>query len=145
MKNNCFIYNLEHESQGNQFQVQGLSAGNYQLHVEAEGYEDYLSGSITLEDGKTLNLGDIMLEPCGILDLEVVDETLQPLDSFRIFCDGKPRFSKDSIQGRRRYNKLPCGPVTITIGAKGYLEQSIKLTLDPGHAVEARAVLRRNP
>ncbi|MHC4945022.1 MAG: sigma-70 family RNA polymerase sigma factor [Planctomycetota bacterium] len=138
---NRYVSTYEGGNAGNTFHLGGVPAGDFQLMIMAEGYEDYQSGAFSLGDGQTLDLGEIQLAPCGVLDLEVVDEAFLPLDDFTVTCDGKTRYRSRSLKDKNRYDKLPLGSVSITVRSKGYLEQSIKVQLEPASPVEARVTL----
>jgi hypothetical protein len=137
----CEVGRLEGGKVGNHFYLRGISEGRYQLRINAEGYFDYRTSPFTLQNNQVVDLGKILLEPSGLLDLEVVDTELQPVESYWLFCDGRPRRHDRKIEGKRRYDELPLGQVLIKVFAKGYLEQSITIKLEPAQPVEARVVL----
>ncbi|MBU0754070.1 MAG: hypothetical protein KJ645_02955, partial [Planctomycetes bacterium] len=99
------------------------------------------STSFSYEGDHALDLGEIQLDPCGLLDLEVVDETFRPIQDYSVMCDGLRRFSSRSFKDLRRFDKLPLGLVAFTIHAPEYLEQSIEVTLETSHPGTARVVL----
>jgi RNA polymerase sigma-70 factor (ECF subfamily) len=138
---NRSVSTYEGGNAGNTFRLGGVPAGDFQLMITAEGYEDHQSGAFSLEEGQTLDLGDIQLVPCGILDLEVVDEAFLPVEDFTVTCDGKTRYRSRSLKDKNRYDKLPLGSVSITVRAEGYLEQNINVQLEPARPVEARVKL----
>ncbi len=126
----------------NRFRLACLNEGDYELIVDAEGYDYFKSGAFRVAEGQDLYMGDIQLQPCGLLDLEVLDESLVPIERIEVTCDGTRIYSADTIQGKRRYDKLPTGTVTITVDAKGHFEKAITVKLLPGRPVERRIVLQ---
>lgn len=126
----------------NRFRLACLSEGDFELTVNAEGYYHYKSGAFRVVEGQDLYMGDIQLTPCGLLDLEVLDESLVPIERIEVTCDGTRIHSENTIQGKRRYDKLPTGTVTITVGARGHYEKAITVKLLPGRPVEQRIVLQ---
>lgn len=127
----------------NLFFLYGAPAGNYQLIVKADGYEDYESEAFTLQEGEVFDMDRIMLNPCGVLNVEVVDELFLPVKRFSLSCEGHRRHYNHSAKGIRRYDNLPVGLVTIKIDAKGYKTQRIKVQLEPASPVETRVILTR--
>jgi len=141
VKKREYVCCFEGGGSGNLFELSGLNAGDYQLLIEAEGYQDYQSGAFSLNDEQDLCLGEIEMEPCGVLDIEVLNENFQPVESVSVTCDGRHLRSSRSFQGKRRFDKLPIGQVTLTVGSRGYLRKSITVRLVPAEPVGARLVL----
>ncbi|MFH1999706.1 MAG: sigma-70 family RNA polymerase sigma factor [Planctomycetota bacterium] len=149
----AYLYNVKEDrntggfecasSDSNTFLILGAAAGNYQLIVKAEGYEDFESGAFSLDEGDSIDLGEIMLNPCGVLNLEVVDEYFLAIPSYTLSCEGHRKSYERSLQGIRRYDNLPVGMTTIIINAKGYETQRVKVQLEPASPVDARVVMPR--
>lgn len=137
-----YLCNYQGGDGGNRFDLKGLASGDYQLLVEAEGYEDFQTGAFHLEEGEVLDLGDIQLKPCGLLDLEVVDGAFEAVREYTVVCDGRNRYYDRIPDGKRRYDKLPLGLVTLTIKAKGYFDKSVEVHLEPARPMEAQVVLQ---
>lgn len=137
-----YLCNFQGGDGGNRFELKGLASGEYQLLVEAEGYEDFQTGAFHLEEGQALDLGDIQLKPCGLLDLEVVNGAFEPVGEYTVVCDGRNRYYDRMPDGKRRYDKLPLGLVTLTIKAKGYFEKSVEVRLEPARPMDAQVVLQ---
>ncbi len=126
---------------GGLFELEGVPAGDYQLLIEAEGYERYRSGAFSVKEGEDLDLGEILLDPCGLVDLEVVDGAMQPVEEYSTACDGRKIEPSRSFGETKRFDKLPVGEVFLTVTAEGYQEQTVKIRTRPAQPVEKRIVL----
>ncbi len=127
---------------GNRFRLACSREGDHELIVNAEGYDYFKSGAFRVAEDQDLYMGDIQLKPCGLIDLEVLDESLAPIERIEVTCDGTRIYSRNTIEGRRRYDKLPTGTVTITVDARGYFEKAITVKLLPGRPVKREIVLQ---
>lgn len=136
------VAGLRGGGEGGRFEFKGIPDGEYQLEVEAEGYELFRSGPFTVRNGRAVDLGKVELDPCGVLDLEVLDSSGSGVQRFRVTCDGRHRRYDKLPGGIRRYDKLPLGSITFTIEADGFLEQDFTVQLEPARPVEARVTLR---
>lgn len=129
---------------GDRFTLKGVPAGDYTLLVKAKGYRDSTTGPYSLHEGDTLDVGEISLDPGGIVILEVVSEGGESITEFELTCDGETVYSwyrEEVSPGRFRYYWLPAGKVTLIITAEGYTASEIPLTLEPGVPSEERVVL----
>jgi hypothetical protein len=123
------------------FRLDGVAAGKYQLLIDAEGYGYFRSGTMPVDDGQELNMGEVFLDPCGILDLEVVDSASQPVEEYSVTGDGGKIATTRAFDGKRRYDKLPVGEVTVTVRAEGFQDKIIRTRTEPARAVAKRVVL----
>jgi len=119
------------------FILSGVPDGEYQVVVQAEGYENCLTGAFNLINGKTVDLGVLRVKPCGLLDVKVVNESNQEIKSFYLFCDSKYlQASTDYyFEGFRRFDKIPLKQAEFQVKAKGYVDKYF--TLEP--RIPARA------
>lgn len=129
---------------GESFRLVGVAAGELRLTVLAHGHAQYIVPSLFLAEGQVLDVGDLALEPCGILDLTVRDASGRPT-AFRATFDTSAAtwWSSDPEKvetGHAVYSWLPPGAVTLTVGASDHLDQVFELDLAPGssHALEVR-------
>jgi hypothetical protein len=136
------VAGLRGGGEGGLLSFKGIPDGEYQLEVEAEGYELFRSVPFTVLSGQAVDLGKVALDPCGVLDLEVLDSSGLPVTRFSVTCDGRQRSFDKLPGGLRRFDKLPLGSIKFTIEADGFLEQDITVQLEPARPVEARVTLR---
>ena len=116
----------------------------FSLVVTARGYMKHKSPAFFFPAGETRDLGDIALEPTGVLTLEVSDALDRPLDAFAAFCDGQElhRRNREVLEpGKHRYFDLPLGEVNVEVRAEGYRSRAITIDLKAGRVAEARLVL----
>lgn len=128
------------------FELAGVPAGRFYLRVDVPGFQEYHSTRILLREGEEMNLGTVALEPSGILDLEVVDEEGSPVvRGYSLYCnDGKCwGAAYPPYQGKTHYDRLPTGPIKVTVWSQGFKKEDIHLHLEPGRVQEMRVVLRR--
>jgi hypothetical protein len=131
---------------GPSFVMRGVPEGEYQLTITARGFQQYAADPFHCTGRSNVNLGRIGLEPCGVLDLEVVGMDGQPIPSFQVLWGGEtlPSYRREDLgDGRYRYYDLPLGEVTVEVVADGYAGAIDTLTLEAGQPAEARLVLKR--
>ena len=129
---------------GHRFEIRGVPAGDYMLLVRAYGYLESTTGPYRLGEGETLDVGEVLLDPGGILVLEVVNNAGEAVTGYELLCNGKEVYTwhrNELSPGRFRYPWLPPGPATLVISAEGYLPSESSLVLTPGEPVEAKIVL----
>jgi hypothetical protein len=141
IKENRFTGSCSSKGRQDRFMLAGIPEGEYQLLVEAEGYDNFQSAAFTLFEGQNLFIGELGMEPCGLLDIEVVDTSQLPIERFILTCDGIRRMPGRRIGEKRRFDKLPVGTVIVTVSARGFLEKSIQLQLEPSHPTTTRIAL----
>lgn len=130
---------------GDRFELPGIPAGEFRLKVHAKGYNDYVLNGLRHPGGGNVDLGHIELEPCGVLEFEVVNEAGEPVAAFRVICDGRTLLDhqRDALgEGRYRHANLPTGSVTIEVEADGYRAARETLTLIAGQPAQVRFVLK---
>jgi len=145
VRQNDYITSIQ-GGKGSRFRILGIAGGEYKLKLKARGYADRETAIFRLAEGESLDLGRIDMDPCGILDLEVVDVSGSPVDKYRLAGPGyQGRVSPEYLSpGRRRHFGFPIGDATIKIMAKGFKDQEFTVHLEPGRPVEARVVLERD-
>ena len=135
----------EQHTRGCLFRLEGVQAGEYQLSVRADGYFPCAGKRVILSEGQFLDLGDIALDPCGVLDLDVVDQDGQRIKGFDAVIQGSVSESYDRrhLSGMVRYTNLPVGEVEVQVGAPGFRSQEIRVSLEPAEPVRQRVMLER--
>gem|GEM_PF-3066963 len=121
-----------------------LPPGTYQLYIDALGYWEYESETITIGEGKTIDLGTIQLEPCGTLELTLVDSIGRHITKACVFLDEKPLSPKTQLRSRPQwlFDKLPSGTLTCRITSIGYEDVTITFFSEPGHLEKTRVTLK---
>lgn len=107
--------------------------GPYFLRIENDWYEDYKSEPFNLAEGQVLDLGEIHLTPCGVIDFKIVDTEGQRINRFGVKCPQKKyNIPPHTVVGERllRFKSLPLGHVTITISARGYRDREEEVYLE---------------
>ncbi len=131
---------------GSRFEVPGVPAGNLRVNVRADGFAVYESESVQFAGAGNVDLGSIRLDPCGVLDFQVVDELGQPILTFQLLVDG------EALPGGRvrmigensyRCSDLPAGTMTFEVTAEGFRLERKTLTLQAGEPAAAKFVLER--
>jgi hypothetical protein len=128
------------------FRIEGVPQAEYTLRINAKGYAKYTSGPLYLGEGQELDLGVIMLDPCGVLELIVKDPSGEAVSTYGLSCDGRkievPALYL-SPDGSIRHDGLPLGYVRIKITAEGFIPHETFCQLDPGKPVRLEIVLDR--
>lgn len=136
----------QRNASGPRFRVEYLPEGEYEIMITFTGYRAYRQSNLVLGNGKVLDVGDIALEPCGVLDLKVVDRDGKSVRNIRVNvkgANGHLQVHSYSPSGEKRYSELPLGEVTFLVGAWGFESQEIALFLEPAKPVTRRVVLER--
>ncbi|MBI4880411.1 MAG: sigma-70 family RNA polymerase sigma factor [Planctomycetes bacterium] len=131
---------------GGRLEVPGIPAGNLVLSVTAHGFAAYTSEVFRHSGLGDVDLGRILLDPCGVLDFTVVDDSGQPVTGFHVFLDGEPlsgRWVEQVGDNLYRCSALPAGTMTFEVRAEGYRTASKTMTLQAGEPAAARFVLER--
>ncbi len=126
---------------GPRFELAGLPGGEYYLYVAARGFENHKSEPFYLADGRDLDVGEIRLEPSGVLDVEVVDAEGKHVQFFSVFCESRKleyNERKTLSLGKCRCYTLPLGAVNMTVKAKGFEDQTVSVFLEAGKAGTVR-------
>lgn len=127
--------------------IAGLEPGDYYLKSFSTGYEDYQSDPFTLKEGQTINLGTIVLEPKGMLTLEVVDENGNPIQHALASFPGISSLSSKSFElapGQFRYFGLPKGQASVTVKAFGFKPKKFSHFIQPAGVYDSvRVVLEK--
>lgn len=129
----------------NRFELQGVAAGEYHMIVMASGFQKHYSDTFTLQEGQVLDLGDIHLNPTGVLEIEVVDAAGSPI-SFDAEYAGETASNTDYDRfhhspGKRVLSCLPPGEVSLVIRASGFEAKTIVVNLEPRQRAKTRVVL----
>jgi hypothetical protein len=147
-RRNSFCSQNRVESSG--FNLCGIPPGDYYLVIQSQGYKRYESGPLSLRKDEQMDLGEIPLQPCGVLDLDIVNEAGEPLwldkhFSPKIFCNNQQyREGRGWSPSRKpRYDQLPWGLVKILIRSSGYKDHEFEVHLDPAQPREVKVVLQR--
>jgi len=130
----------------NRFRMDGIPPGKYILNVLIPGYMMYYSSHFSLKEGQDLDLGSVMLDPTGILELEVVDEEGKRLRP-SVLYDGRKLPSVSGVSrnlpnGKTHYCHIPVGQAIITVRVHGYEEKDTQLVLKAGEITPVRIVLK---
>jgi len=127
---------------GDRFEMTGICSGTYVLVADVVGYLRYVSRAFQVNEGQDVDFGEVKLTPCGVLDLELLDGSGNPIEEFELFCNdeeiGSQHRSEKLGPGRFRFDKLPVGPAEIKVKAEGFEIRTLKVTLEPSLPVEIR-------
>lgn len=126
---------------GSRFNLKGVRAGDFIFVLDVAGYFEYRSSRFRFSDGQNLDMGAIPLKPCGVLDLDVVDESGKPVKHYRVYCNGEENTYWMNYWFNRRWDKLPLGDVEVRVCARGYKDETITVHLEPGKPEEAKVVM----
>ncbi|MFH2003067.1 MAG: carboxypeptidase-like regulatory domain-containing protein, partial [Planctomycetota bacterium] len=97
--------------------------------------------------GPLLEVGELRLDPCGVLTLKVINALDEPIETFTLACGGEKvyDFYRERISpGEYCYFQLPLGRLDLTIEADGFKTEERTLTLKPGQPLELKVVLSRS-
>ncbi len=126
------------------FTLTGVPPGCFRLEARILGYQVYFSDPFIVEESLNPDLGEIGLDPNGILDLIVTNPTGKPISCYRVTCLGsgrQPHFQGRDSSGRSCFDRLPLGPVRIVVSAQGFEDKEITTYLEPGRSLELNVVL----
>jgi hypothetical protein len=116
------------------FKLKGVARGNYIITIRTNRHLEFNTKAFYF-NGNNMDLGNIYLEPIGLLDLEVVDQYDKSIMNYSGSCDGVLLYyysgefrNTDRV---RRY-LIPCGLHKLTISAEGYksITKEIELNYD---------------
>jgi RNA polymerase sigma factor (sigma-70 family) len=128
------------------FVLGGVPAGQYFLEVRTFTHFEYRSPSFSHDGCEDIDVGSILLDPCGIIDVEVVGSEGQALTEFEIFCNSNicVNYLRENLaDGRFRYAFLPLGKVSLEISAVGHKTGAQTVYLRPGVHAQVRFELDR--
>jgi len=76
-----------HARNGREFYLfkKNISRGRYVLSVAVHGFGDWISPSLEITEGQRVDLGRIVLEPCGRLILAVKDREGKIIQDFALY------------------------------------------------------------
>lgn len=142
------ISELQGGHTGPRFTLAGVPAGTYQLTVVARGFKDYVMEEISIGKGRSKDVGEIRLEPCGVLNLTVADATGKKVDSYVLRCDGEiiPEYERFPTETEAYlYTQMPLGNLNLSINAEGFKTMEKKIELKPGEPLDLRVELQVEP
>ncbi|MBU0753976.1 MAG: carboxypeptidase-like regulatory domain-containing protein, partial [Planctomycetes bacterium] len=130
---------------GGRFKMEGFADGTFRILCHTPGFLPFRSEPFSLERNQSLDLGKLLLEPTGIIELEALSpsgEVLRP----SLSIDGKPfgGTNADHMRlpnGKHLYWQLPTGQITLTIDAYQYVTKEVPVFLEPGEAKPVQVVL----
>lgn len=128
------------------FQIGNVPEGTYRIKVWAEGYKKYTTEAFSLEDGATVDIGRIALQPNGIVYLEVLDESDRPVTNYKVFGKAPQclfEHGKYISEGKYRYESLPLGRLLIVVTAEGFKNHEALIDITPDGECSARIVLEK--
>jgi hypothetical protein len=127
------------------FEVHYVAPGAYSLMVNVPGYRSHLVESVTVGEGAVVDLGDIPVAPCGILQVEAVSTTGEPIQFFA-YCNGERigQFEENVRElgkGKKLFTQLPTGKAVIEVSANDHQSRKYSIELLPARIVTLRAEL----
>jgi protocatechuate 3,4-dioxygenase beta subunit len=131
---------------GSRFEMDGIPEGDWVLTVTARIFSNYTSDPFHHPGAGVLDLGRIELEPCGVLELEVVDEAGLRVREFDVYLDGQvlPSWERWFLgEGRSLLSHLPLRKATIEVRAEGFRTSSEELSFGADAPTRHRFVLKR--
>jgi len=136
---------------GSRFELKGIKAGRYELTAAVFGFEQYMSGLFSVAEGETFDVGAIMLEPVGTMEIEARDPAGKPL-RFDVDWEGKKdngsSYGLDSTpiaEGITAFGRLPFGPLEVRVSAYGYKSEKITIEIERSRRARASVVLEPVP
>lgn len=135
------------EKEGHSFTLFGIPAGEHILTATAPGYHGFQSDPFTFTDGEIKEFGAIHMEPCGVVELEVVDTSGNPLQHYWASCNGKRMGGHTGNEwitspGKKCFWLLPLGPATIKVDANNHKSQEVSVVLEPARPAKVRMELQ---
>jgi len=134
---------------GSGFELVGISKGEYIFYVAAFGYKIYQSIPFSLDEGQILDLGEINLQPTGMVEIYVTNPESEPIDKFRASWPGKNTQTVSLVSkkmhispGRVLYGEMPFGTVKITVTAKGFKPEETMIQIEPNKKALLRLMLQ---
>lgn len=134
----------------NRFELTGIRAGRYQFCAAVFGYEFFRSDLFSFEPGESLDMGRVLLEPVGTMEIEVTDRAGNPL-RFHASWEGQKgyisMFGHDRLPlspGKTLFSDLPFGPLDVKVSAFGYEPKTITLEIERTRRARAVVVLDRS-
>lgn len=120
------------------FRMEEVPAGKYDLSVRVEGYIRRDLGPVDLSEGREVSLGDILLEPAAVLELDVVDMQGRPV--------GEPEveFVNSEAHGSGLRFELPEGMAKFKVKVEGYETKECTVSLEAGKALKKKIVMASN-
>lgn len=144
---NFKLDNSQNGRTNNRFRLIGVCRGTYILNVLADGYRPFLSDPFDFASGQNLDMGQVHLEPTGILDLEIVDGEGEPVPSPTVYdANTNERLKRQSRKNRTgiwRCKDLPLGPFRFRVTAGDFKPHESFVDLLPAKPVTVRVVLER--
>jgi hypothetical protein len=132
----------QNDSGGSQFGMIGIPAGQYRLKIAIIGYYFYYSEPFVLKEGQERDMGKIRLDPCGVLELEVVDEKNKAVDFYDLYFNGEKCGHAWNSPPGLLWEKLPLGEVRLQIRKEGYFkEKELVIKLEPYERAKAKVVM----
>jgi len=128
------------------FTLIGIPDGTICIEVDAEGYEKLESQPMRVAAGRNLDIGDLLLEPTGVLDVEAVGPGGDPVEDFQVYRRRKYSINSFSAcrtvsPGKRRFNRIPLADGDFFVRAAGFKEKHFTVDLEPGRPVAVRVAL----
>lgn len=117
------------------FTMEDVPAGKYDFSVHVEGYLRRDLGPLDLSEGREMSLGDILLEPAAVLELEVVDMQGRSV--------GEPEvvfITKDAHGSGLRF-ELPGGLARFKVKVEGYEGKECTVSLEAGKTLKRKIVM----
>jgi len=132
---------------GSAFEFNHVSPGDYIIYIYYPGFERYTTKPFFITPGQVLDLGDIPLSGCGIIEIEVKNRSGEAI-WFRALCNNKPMSGssvnqKKSEMGKKLFTQLPLGEAIIEVFSHGYKSEKLKVELLPAKKVALLVVLKQ--
>lgn|GEM_PF-1353673 len=128
------------------FTVPGIPEEEFYLSIRAQGFWPYESETFVHPGTGDVDVGRMMLDPCGVLKLEVTDPDGNPVAACLVFIDNHrvfPERDKLTPEGSQLFDRLSCGPVRLEIKALGFRSWEGLVDLPPGIPFELVVSLDR--
>jgi hypothetical protein len=138
------VSECEGNTAGGAFELRGIPRGEYRLVVSASGFADYRSARFSVARGEAVDVGEVALAACGVMDLEVVDRAGSPVPLVQFFFNGEalPAYCPEALApGKYRLSQAPLGPAVLTLKVDGVASQELYIDLAPGKRGDYRVVM----
>jgi hypothetical protein len=156
MESNRIFMSYKKDKTGPWLDIPHLPTGRFQLEVQALPYVNFNTRAFSLEEGQDLDLGELSLEPAGILAVHVEGVNGRALHGisyhFQTPSDWeRPRRYKPEGKSVTSFDPPRCfsvplpGPVRLTVGSRGCFKKKITVQVPAGGLVEVEVTLEPDP
>lgn len=131
--------------EGNRFEIEGIKDGTYQVICKFPGFLTFRSKHFSIDKGELIELGNLMLDPTGIIELEVMNPEGDLLIPDVLYNGNLLGKTSDEYlrlpNGKHLFWHLPKGKIALTINAYSYHSKEVVLYLELGKVLTVQITL----